>query len=223
MTEAAEIAIEKARMRPLARRMRADAFSPNAATQLITHYTEAVAAQPIVAGYWPLGGEIDPRPLMAHLAAAGVVIALPCMLERGAAPAFLEWKFDDALEADAFGVLAPVKTAPPAMPALILVPLLAFDRLGGRLGQGGGHYDRVLATMRPEQFSKSEERFSHPNRVNLESRPDPGSNEPGSSGRGRVVAVGLAFAGQEMPVIPREPHDQRLDWVITEREAIDCR
>lgn len=204
MIKPGDIASEKARMRPLARRMRGDAFSPRAAAQLITHYAmalqsmarESMAQQslalgdyPVVAGYWPLGGEIDPRPLMAHLAAAGAVIALPRMLARAAPPVFLEWKFEDPLEADAFGVLAPLRSAAMVAPALILVPLLGFDRLGGRLGQGGGHYDRVLAQMRI----------------------------------GKVVAMGLAFAGQEMPVIPLEPHDQRLDWVITECEAIDCR
>ncbi|MBY0448462.1 MAG: 5-formyltetrahydrofolate cyclo-ligase, partial [Hyphomonadaceae bacterium] len=64
----------------------------------------------------------------------------------------------------------------------------AFDRSGGRLGQGGGHYDRVLAQLKP-------------------------------SG---ALAIGLAFAAQELPAIPREAHDQALDWVVTEREAIRC-
>lgn len=187
MTDAAQIAMEKARMRPLARRMRADAFTPEAAARLIPNFPEGLRGHRVVAGYWPLGGEIDPRPLMLHLAEAGVAIALPRMLERAAPPVFLEWRVEDKLEADAFGVLAPMQSAALAVPSLILVPLLGFDRLGGRLGQGGGHYDRVLAQM-----------------------------------QGKAVAAGLAFAGQEMPAIPLEPHDQRLDWVLTEREAIVC-
>lgn len=187
MTDAAQIAMEKARMRPLARRMRADAFMPEAAARLITNFPDALRGHRVVAGYWPLGGEIDPRPLMLHLADAGAAIALPRMLERAAPPVFLEWRVEDRLEADAFGVLAPMQSAAPVVPSLILVPVLAFDRLGGRLGQGGGHYDRVLAQM-----------------------------------RAKAVAAGLAYAGQEMPAIPLELHDQRLDWVLTEREAIAC-
>lgn len=188
MTNTADIAVEKARMRPLARRMRADAALPGAAGQLISRFMAISQPQSVVAGYWPLGGEIDPRPLMGHLAEAGSVIALPRMISRAAPPVFLRWQADDKLEADAFGVLAPVPSVPEVKPGLVFVPLLAFDRLGGRLGQGGGHYDRVLQRLRP---------FG-------------------------VLAVGLAYAGQEMPAIPMEPHDQRLDWVITEREAIAC-
>ncbi len=188
MNQSDEFAIEKARMRPLARRMRADAASPGASAQLIAHFPAGLRKPCVVAGYWPLGSEIDPRPLMAHLAAAGSVIALPRMLARAEPPVFLQWCQEDRLEADAFGVLAPARAAPQFEPGLILVPLLAFDRLGGRLGQGGGHYDRVLARLRPAG----------------------------------VQAVGLAYAGQEMPAIPLEPHDQRLDWIVTEREAIPC-
>jgi 5-formyltetrahydrofolate cyclo-ligase len=68
-------------------------------------------------------------------------------------------------------------------PELVVAPLLAFDRHGGRLGQGGGHYDRTLANLRA---------------------------------KGRVFILGLAYAGQEVDAIPIEPHDQRLDAVLTE-------
>ena len=75
-------------------------------------------------------------------------------------------------------------------PDILLVPLLAFDRTGHRLGYGGGYYDRTIAELRV---------------------------------RKPVVAVGLAFAAQEVPEVPATPRDARLDLVLTEREVIDLR
>ncbi len=78
------------------------------------------------------------------------MIALPRIDTRDALPVFRAWQAEDALAPDAFGILAPPKTALPVLPHVVLTPLLAFDRAGRRLGQGGGHYDRTLAALKAE-------------------------------------------------------------------------
>lgn len=188
MSDEDRLISDKAEARRAARRARIDAADPAAAEALIRRFPASLRLAQRVAGYWPLGSEIDPRPLMLDLAAAGAELLLPRMGSREGPARFHAWRLGDALEADAFGVMAPAGDAPEGAPELILVPLLAFDRRGFRLGQGGGHYDRILARLRPNG----------------------------------VTAVGLAYAAQEIEVVPIGALDQRLDWVVTEREAIRC-
>jgi 5-formyltetrahydrofolate cyclo-ligase len=101
-----------------------------------------------VGGYCPRGAEMDPGPLMARLAKVGAVILLPVVTARGAALRFRQASDPESYVPDAAGILAPPLEASEAWPDIILAPLLAFDRFGGRLGQGGGYYDRTLAALR---------------------------------------------------------------------------
>ncbi len=102
----------------------------------------------VVAGYVAMGSELDPAPLLARLAAAGARIVLPVVTSPGAPLIFRDAVAPAGLVPDAVGALAPPISAPQAVPRVVITPLLAFDARGGRLGQGGGHYDRTLAALR---------------------------------------------------------------------------
>ena len=134
------------------KRARAHAANPTAgATLSAVLPREALPPeQAVVAGYWPFRTEIDPRPLMARLARLGVRLALPVAPPKGAeAPlAFRAWSPQTPLAPGAFGVPEPGPECETLEPDLLLVPLLAFDRSGRRLGYGAGHYDRTLEGLR---------------------------------------------------------------------------
>jgi 5-formyltetrahydrofolate cyclo-ligase len=140
----------------------------------------------IVSGFHPYTDEIDCTGLMARLAQEGWTTCLPVVVAAGQALEFRVWRPGEPLEPGAWGILAPLGGAAVVRPDVLLVPLLAFDAQGYRLGYGGGFYDRSLAALRRD---------------------------------GRVTAVGVAFAAQEVGALPRAPHDEPLDWILTESGA----
>ena len=99
----------------------------------------------VIAGFWPLSGEIDIRPLLLALAGRGHPVVLPVTPARGNPLSFQRWRPGDVLNRERFGTVRP--TGEPMVPDLLLVPLLAFDGCGRRLGYGGGFYDRTLAGL----------------------------------------------------------------------------
>jgi 5-formyltetrahydrofolate cyclo-ligase len=106
-----------------------------------------VAPGAVVSFYWPMGDEADPRLLAHALAARAHVLALPAVAAKKSPLHFRRWRAGDALIAHAFGMHEPADTAPRVVPDVLLVPLLAFDAAGTRLGYGGGFYDRTLASL----------------------------------------------------------------------------
>ena len=102
----------------------------------------------VISLYWPMRDEIDVRDLTRALSADGVRMALPVMVEPGAPLMFREWRIGDALAPGAFGVHEPADEASTLEPDIVVVPLLAFDATGNRLGYGGGYYDRTLRDLR---------------------------------------------------------------------------
>ena len=98
-----------------------------------------------VAGFWPVGEEIDIRPLLTILHARGHPIVLPVTGKRGERLVFRLWRPGDVLTPEPFGTVRP--SGDVREPDFLLVPLLAFDREGHRLGYGAGYYDRTLAAL----------------------------------------------------------------------------
>ena len=150
----------------------------------------AMNAGMIVSGFMPLKTEINPLPLMRKLASAGAQLALPAIAGRGNPLIMRAFAFGDELASGQWGIREPRPEAPEVVPDILLVPMLAFDRTGHRIGYGAGYYDMTIARAR--------------------------SIKP-------MVAVGIAFAAQEIPEVPVTPRDARLDLVLTERELIDLR
>ena len=138
----------------------------------------------------PLKSEINPLPLMKRLAEAGATLALPVVLGRGKPLVMRAWKWGEPLAEGVWGLRQPRPEASEVEPDILLVPLLAFDRTGHRIGYGAGYYDMTIARLRA---------------------------------RKTVTAVGIAFAAQEVAVVPATPRDEKLDLVLTEREVFEIK
>jgi 5,10-methenyltetrahydrofolate synthetase len=151
MTEWAEIAAWRKRVREQRIAAR-EALAPEArreATAAIGRLIEALlspARLRVIAFCWPYRAEVDVRFAIRALRAAGAMAALPVVVGRGQALAFREWHPGVAMRAGALGIPAPVDTAL-VEPDAALVPLVAFDAQGCRLGYGGGFFDRTLAAL----------------------------------------------------------------------------
>lgn len=115
--------------------------------RLYAHLTAYVEARPelVIAGTWPLPGEIDVRPILLKLRENGRRVALPETTPRGHALIFREWSESALMTLGRYGTSYPDGAV--LEPTLILVPLLAFDQFSFRLGYGGGYYDRTLAKI----------------------------------------------------------------------------
>jgi 5-formyltetrahydrofolate cyclo-ligase len=150
----------------------------------------AIAPDTIVSGFMPLKSEINPLPLMRKLADAGATLALPVVVGLGKPLIMRSWQWGEPLVPGVWGIREPAPDAPEVQPDILLVPLLAFDRSGHRIGYGAGYYDLTIAQLR--------------------------ANKP-------IIALGIAFAAQEIETVPRTARDAQLDLVLTENETIDLR
>ncbi|KAA2313644.1 5-formyltetrahydrofolate cyclo-ligase [Pseudooceanicola sediminis] len=138
-----------------------------------------------LAGYMPIRSEIPPLAAMEEAAAHGPV-AVPVITGAGMPLKFARWEPGCAMRAGPFGAEIPVAEEW-ITPQILIVPLVAFDRRGYRLGYGGGFYDRTLEELRAA---------------------------------GSVLAVGFAYAAQEVDAVPIEATDQPLDLIVTEAGVV---
>ena len=163
-----------------------------AATQICAQFQRAREAGlpfdrgAVVSAYWPMRDELDTRKLLVSLHTEGIRCALPVMQNKDKPLIFRQWQPDDILEEASFGVAEPTVDRPVLIPEIMVIPLLAVDREGNRLGYGGGYYDRTLLQRRQGR-------------------------------EGPVVAVGVAYEAQIVPVVPHDESDARLDWLVTEQ------
>ncbi|MEP1768673.1 MAG: 5-formyltetrahydrofolate cyclo-ligase [Sulfitobacter sp.] len=139
-----------------------------------------------VSGFMPIRTEIDPRPAMAEASAHGPV-AVPVVEAEAQPLKFALWTPETQMLQGQFGAAIPAELTW-IEPEILIVPLLSFDRRGGRLGYGGGFYDRTLEMLRA---------------------------------RRATLAIGFAFAGQEVDEAPLETTDQPLDLVVTETGVVE--
>ncbi len=119
--------------------------------QLIAWWSAQAQARATLGVYWPLPGEPDLQGAYAHMAQAGVALALPVVHERDAPLRFARWVPGEEMVKDSMGVAVPLALRWTDLPAYLIVPCLGFNAAGFRLGYGGGFYDRTLAAMpRPQ-------------------------------------------------------------------------
>ena len=121
---------------------------------------QAIAARPfpvpvrpgaIVSGFMPVKSEINPLPLMRVLAEAGAQLALPAVAGRGKPLIMRAFAFGEPLASGVWGIREPRHDAPQVDPDVVIVPLLAFDRGGHRVGYGAGYYDMTIAALRAKK------------------------------------------------------------------------
>ena len=172
----------------LARRVALRAAAPDAADRMARNFLGAIPLpeHAVVSAFVAIGEETDPAPLIGLLRVKGHPIALPRVIKKGEKLAFHLYEPGATLIPGVFGLSQPGKDWPVAVPDVLIVPLLAFDARGMRLGYGGGFYDRTLKDLRATR---------------------------------NILAVGFAFAGQEVPDVPHRESDEPLDWVVTETGA----
>lgn len=135
---------EELRIQARARRKALPGFAA-----LLASHAGALAFPPgsMVGGYHALADEADPALLLTRLVERGCHVAFPRVAGKDAALEFHAVPDGEVLRPGSFGVHEPLAHWPRATPELLLVPLLAFDGHGTRLGYGGGYYDRTLAGL----------------------------------------------------------------------------
>lgn len=127
------------------------AAAANAVAELGLSFLPPLSPSATVSGFAPLADEFRLWPLLRRLAADGVALALPVMQGKGKPLLFRAWQPGDQTAPGVWGIAEPTPEKAQVEPDILLVPLLAFDLAGWRLGYGGGFYDRTLRRLRAMQ------------------------------------------------------------------------
>ena len=122
----------------------------SASRDALAHFRERIdlASHPVLSAYLPVRAEFDVTPILHHAHAKECPTCLPVVLGRGRPLSFRRWAPGEPLVDGTFGIAVPPPKAEILAPDILLVPMLAFDDDGYRLGYGGGFYDRTLALRR---------------------------------------------------------------------------
>jgi 5-formyltetrahydrofolate cyclo-ligase len=150
----------KAQLRQTAMLLRAGLSDCNkdAAANSLIEFAEGFDPQSpvdVVSGYVPIGSEIDDMAVLTRFHQRGFTLGLPVVTAKATPLTFLKYRPGDRLVKGNFDVFTPEPSAAIVIPTILLVPLLAFDRSGYRLGYGGGFYDRTLALLRQQRQIKA--------------------------------------------------------------------
>jgi 5-formyltetrahydrofolate cyclo-ligase len=189
-----EFSILKAEARKAAAKVRKaahDLVKDEAPLRLVEHDfpVNPTVGRKIVSAFFPYKSEIDTRPLLGKLAGEGWTTCLPIVIALGEPLVFRRWLPGEPTIAGVWDIPRPTCDAPIVEPDVLLVPMMAFDARGFRLGYGGGFYDRTLELLR--------------------------SKKP-------IIAIGVAYAAQEVDSVVHDAHDQALDYVLTEKGVLKC-
>ena len=142
--------------------------------------------------YYPIFNEISPLVFIEYFKDNNITTALPVVNSNSKSMVFKKWFKKEKLQKSHIGTYEPLRTNKTIFPQVIVVPMLMFDRKLNRLGYGAGYYDKLISTLK-RYFDKKQKNF---------------------------ITIGLAYSEQETKTIPYESHDQRLDFIVTEKEIL---
>jgi 5,10-methenyltetrahydrofolate synthetase len=162
-----------------------------ASARILDHLTRLLLPRPpgTIAFCWPIRAEVDCRPLVQQLMDNGWGAAMPVVVAPAAPMQFRVWSPQAPMTTDPHGIPIP-DTSPSQTPDVLLLPLVAFDAAGYRLGYGGGYFDRTIANL-----ASLTNDIAHP------------------------LTVGVGFASSAVTTIHPAPHDIPPDWIVTELGA----
>jgi 5-formyltetrahydrofolate cyclo-ligase len=142
--------------------------------------------------YYPIFNEISPLVFIEYFKDNNITTALPVVDSNSNSMVFKKWFIKEKLQKSYLGTYEPLRTNKTIFPQVIIVPMLMFDRKLNRLGYGAGYYDKSILNLK-RYFNKKQKNF---------------------------ITIGLAYSEQETRSIPYESHDQKLDFIVTEKEIL---